>query len=84
MLSINMKSFTQYLCFSTFLLLIINSSLASGHVLDSLHLNELYYPTSPEYPSSNLPNGDSEFLVWHLDNPINFYSEKYDQLYVSI
>ncbi|XP_023302735.2 nidogen [Lucilia cuprina] len=83
MLSLNMKSFTQYLCFSTLLLLTITTTSSSGHVLDSLHLDELYYPTSPEYPVSNLPHGDSEFLVWHLDNPINFYSEKYDQLFIN-
>lgn len=83
MVNLNMKSFTQYLCIFTLLLFTITSSVTSAHVLDGLRLNELYYPTSPEYPVSNLPHGDSEFLVWHLDNPISFYSEKYDQLFVS-
>lgn len=79
----NMKSFTQHLCVYYLLILTFVSSPTSANVLESLHLNELYYPTSAEYPVSHLPAGDSEFLVWHLDNPVNFYSEKYDQLFVS-
>lgn len=72
---------TKYLSLIAVLVLTFKSSTA--HVLDILRLNELYYPTGPEYPVGNLSNGDSEYLLWHLDNPINFYSEKYDQLYVS-
>lgn len=77
-----MKSFTQYLCLLSLIILAI-SSCSSGHILDSLRLDELYYPASDEYPVSTLPNGDSESLVWHLENPISFYGEKYDKFYVS-
>lgn len=83
MLNLKMNSwFRSYLSLIAVLILILKSSTA--HVLDILRLNELYYPTGSEYPHANLSNGDSEFLLWHLDNPINFYSEKYDQLYVSM
>lgn len=77
-----MKSATQYLCVSALLLLTVVSC-ASGHILDSLHINELYTPTSPDDSVITLPLGDSEYAVWHFDNPISFFSEKYDQLYVS-
>ncbi|XP_075166288.1 nidogen [Haematobia irritans] len=78
----NMKTATKYLGISALLLLTI--SCTSGHILDSLHINELYTPDSANEDSVlTLPNGDSEFLVWHLDNPISFYSEKYDQLYIN-
>lgn len=65
--------------FYTYAFILLVQFLVSGNAFP----NFLYYPSSQEYPLATLPNGDNEYLIWHLDNPLHFYSEKYDQLYVS-
>lgn len=47
--------------------------------------NQFYEPYNSDYDVvKTLPDGDSEFLEWHVDSPIHFYSEMYDTLYVSL
>uniref|UniRef100_A0A1A9V771 Nidogen n=1 Tax=Glossina austeni TaxID=7395 RepID=A0A1A9V771_GLOAU len=65
--------------FYTYAFILLAQFLVSGNAFP----NFLYYPASQEYPLATLPNGDNEYLIWHLDNPLHFYSEKYDQLYIN-
>lgn len=53
------------------------------HFLDSLRLTELYENTEESTPTLYLRNGDSEFVSLPLETPVNFYSEKYDQIFIN-
>jgi len=68
-------------------LLLSSVILVSGqfeHYLDSLRASELYEFEDGSLGSIHLlPKGDSETIVLQLEQPIHFYGEQYEQLYVS-
>lgn len=70
-------------------LLVSSVILVSGqyeHYLDSLRSNELYEFVDDGSSSGSiqyLPKGDSERILLQLEQPISFYGEQYEQLYVS-
>ncbi|KAH8401667.1 hypothetical protein KR009_007215 [Drosophila setifemur] len=75
---------------SKFLACLLLSSviLVSGqfeHYLDSLRSNELYEFVDDGATGSIqfLPKGDSERILLQLEQPIDFYGEQYDQLYIN-
>lgn len=75
---------------SKFLACLLLSSviLVSGqfeHYLDSLQANELYEFIDDGSSGSIqlLPKGDSEKILLQLEQPIHFYGEQYEQIYVS-
>lgn len=75
---------------SKFLAFLLLSSviLVSGqfeHYLDSLRSNELYEFIDDGSSGSiqYLPKGDSEKILLQLEQPIHFYGEQYEQIYVS-
>ncbi|KAH8272873.1 hypothetical protein KR018_006184 [Drosophila ironensis] len=70
-------------------LLLSSVLLASGqfeHYLDSLRSSELYEFVDDGSSSGSiqfLPKGDSESIVLKLQQPINFYGEQYEQIYIN-
>ncbi|XP_017054240.1 nidogen [Drosophila ficusphila] len=68
-------------------LLLSSVILVSGqfeHYLDSLRSSELYEFAEGSLGSIQyLPKGDSETIVLQLEQPINFYGEQYEQLYIN-
>jgi len=53
------------------------------HILDTLRADELYEYVDQSLPLQQLASGDSEFATLKLENPLHFYNEKYDQIFVS-
>lgn len=75
------KSMAHFLC-----LVLMCATCVSGqyqHFLDSLNLNVLYENIAPGTPTQYLPNADSEYVSLQLSSPLNFYTEKYEQIFVS-
>uniref|UniRef100_A0A1A9ZQJ7 Uncharacterized protein n=1 Tax=Glossina pallidipes TaxID=7398 RepID=A0A1A9ZQJ7_GLOPL len=66
--------------FYTYAFILLAQFLVSGNAFPKF----LYYRATQEYPLATLPNGDNEYLTWHLDNPLHFYNEKYGQLHYGI
>ncbi|EDX06478.1 GD10735 [Drosophila simulans] len=68
-------------------LLLSSVILVSGqfeHYLDSLRASELYEFEEGSLGSLQLlPKGDSETIVLQLEQPIHFYGEQYEQLYIN-
>jgi len=68
-------------------LLLSSAILVSGqfeHYLDSLQPSELYEFEEGSLGSIHyLPKGDNKTFELQLEQPIHFYGEQYDQLYVS-
>ncbi|KAH8309564.1 hypothetical protein KR059_011830 [Drosophila kikkawai] len=70
-------------------LLVSSVILVSGqyeHYLDSLRSNELYEFVDDGSASGSiqyLPKGDSERILLQLEQPIHFYGEQYEQLYIN-
>nr|ACK77669.1 RE69505p [Drosophila melanogaster] len=68
-------------------LLLSSVILVSGqfeHYLDSLRASELYEFEDGSLGSIHLlPKGDSETIVLQLEQPIHFYGEQYEQLYIN-
>jgi len=85
-----MTTINQKLCTLLAPLLLLCSAaphLVNGqyeHYLDSLQSNELYEFHNESVGSiTYLPKGNSEQMSLNLEKPINFYGEKYEQIYVS-
>ncbi|KAH8299746.1 hypothetical protein KR044_005465 [Drosophila immigrans] len=72
---------------SLLLLGCIGPQLANGqyeHYLDALQSNQLYeFVDGSEGSIQYLPKGNSEQMLLQLDQPINFYGEKYEQIYIN-
>lgn len=68
------------------LLLLATANLVCGqyeHYLDSLRSNELYEFVEGSGSQQFLAKGNSEQALLQLEQPIWFYGEKYEQIYVS-
>lgn len=75
----------QYLCVALLLCATASASAQYEHYADALGANIFYeHQEGSASPVHYLNDGDSEFVALDLDEPINFYSEKYDKLFVSI
>ncbi|ALC40596.1 Ndg [Drosophila busckii] len=53
------------------------------HHLDSLRANELYEFVEGTGSLQYLAKGDSEQALLQLEQPVNFYGEKYEQIYIN-
>ncbi|XP_030387552.1 nidogen-1 [Scaptodrosophila lebanonensis] len=80
-----MAGFGQHLCRILALALLLSTAVSAQfeHYLDSLRANELYEFNEGTGHIQYLPKGDSEQSLLQLQSPINFYGEKYDQLYIN-
>lgn len=81
-----MKTFNRKL-WRLLLPLLLGLSQVSGqfeNYLDSLHAEELYEYVEGSGSIQYLAKGNSEQALLQLEQPIGFYGEKYEQIYVSI
>lgn len=63
---------------TTFLIVGLKLNLVFG-----LDIRDLYYNNDVYEPSGSLNRGDDESVMFRLNQPVHFYSQKYDSLYVS-
>ncbi|XP_039956515.1 nidogen [Bactrocera tryoni] len=74
----------QYLCAALLLCVAASASAQYQHFVDTLGADIFYeHQEGSESPIHYLNDGDSEFVALDLDKPINFYSEKYDKLFIN-
>lgn len=82
-----MKTFNHKLWRLLLPLLLLGLSQVRGqfeNYLDSLRAQELYEYVEGSGSIQYLAKGNSEQAMLQLEQPISFYSEKYEQIYVSI
>ena len=74
-------SISKYLCLALLLSWAIVGHGQHQHWLDEAGVNELYENLDGQ--SQQLFKGDSEFAQLELKTPVHFYSEKYNEIFVS-